>query len=172
MNDFYQLLSTRRSIRAYKNQPLNQDVIEKLVRSGMQAPSAHNKQPWVFLTITDRALMAQIKPLCKWWKMLEQAGAVIITCMDTRGLGDDPREFFVASCCAATENMLLAAHAMGLGAVWLGVCPGTEFYDEFCRVISLPEGLEVVSMIAAGVPDEEKAGIDRFDPSKWKREHF
>ncbi len=104
--------------------------------------------------------------------MLQTAGAVIVTCCDERLMGDFPAEFFTDSCAAATENMLLAAHSMGLGGVWLGVCEGSEFYMQFCNLIGLPPHLRVTSMIALGNPAEEKEFTKRFDPAKWVQERF
>ena len=172
MNGFIELINNRRSIRAFTGELLNEDQLKEIITCGMHAPSAHNKQPWVFLSITNREKMMQIAPLCTWWGMLENAGAVIITCMDKDLLGDIQQEFIVHSCSAATENMILAANAIGLGSVWLGVCPESALYDDFCKVINLPENLRVVSMIAVGKANEEKPFIERFEPEKWVREEF
>ena len=172
MNSFIELINNRRSIRAFTGKFLTEDQLKEIVTCGMHAPSAHNKQPWVFLSITNREKMMQIAPLCSWWGMLENAGAVIITCMNKDLLGDIQKEFFVNSCSAATENMLLAAKALGLGGVWLGVVEESALYDDFCRVIKLPDNLQVMSMIAVGTPVEEVPFIERFDPEKWIQEEF
>lgn len=173
MKSFIDVITSRRSVRAFNPLPLAEEDIEQIIRCGMQAPSAHNKQPWVFLTITERDTLMKIKPLCKWWGMLETAGLAIVNCMNLDDLGDNPREFFVDSCCAASENMILAAHSMGLGATWLGVCKGSPFYDEFCELLNIPANLEVVNMIAIGVPSGTRPEpINRFNPDKWVKEHF
>ena len=172
MNEFVTRINARRSIRAYTGESVSDAQLKTIIDCGMHAPSAHNRQPWVFLTITEKDKLREISPLCKWWGMLPSAGAVIITCMNTPLTEGFAEEFSIASCCAATENMLLAAGALGLGAVWLGVCRESEFYEDFCRVIALPEELRVISMIAVGVPAEQKEAAERFAPGKWFREHF
>ena len=172
MNSFIDLINHRRSIRAFTGEFLTDDQIKEIITCGMHAPSAHNKQPWVFLSITNREKMMQIAPLCSWWGMLENAGAVIITCMNKDLLEDIQQEFFINSCSAATENMLLAANAMGFGGVWLGVCEESKLYEDFCKVINLPQNLRVMSMIAVGTANEEKPFIERFDPEKWIKEEF
>ena len=172
MKDLTELINQRRSIRTFTGEALTEDQLRKIITCGMHAPSAYNKQPWVFLSITSQKKMRQLSPLCSWWKMLENAGGVIITCMDKRLLGDTPLEFFVASCNAAAENMLLAANAMGLGGVWLGICEESEYYMEFCKAINLPGYLRVTSMIAVGKTGEKKKFIERFNPEKWIRESF
>lgn len=172
MNKFIDTIKMRRSIRSYTGESLSESQLRTIIDCGMHAPSAHNRQQWIFLSITNREKLCQISPLCKWWDMLPTAGAVIITCMDKSASQAFPEEFSIASCCAATENMLLAATGIGLGAVWLGVCKESEFYEDFCRVIALPNHLRVISMIAVGVPGEKKAPTERFTPEKWFREHF
>lgn len=172
MMDFFEVVSTRRSVRSFSGEPLTEEQIKTILRCGMQAPSAHNSRPWRLLTITDRERMQKIKPLCRWWKMLDSAALLIVICMDTAQCPEEPREFLVDSCCAATENMLLAAHALGLGATWLGVCKGKEYYSAFCECISLPAGFEVTGMIAVGVPAAIPGPTERWEEEKWIRETF
>lgn len=172
MNELIGLIKTRRSIRSFTGEVVADAALEEIIRCAMHAPSAYNKQPWLFLSITDRRKLLDMAPLCQWWGMLQTAGAAIITCARRDLSGGIPEEFFVDSCNAATENMLLAAHAMGLGAVWLGVCRESSFYEQFCKVIGLPEDLFVTSMVAVGRPGEERPYAERFDASKWIRERF
>lgn len=172
MNEWIDVMNRRRSIRAFTGEPVPEAALREIINCGMHAPSAFNRQPWRFLSITGREKLLAIQPLCQWWGMLKTAGAAIVTCADRGQPGDIPEAFFTASCHAAAENMLLAAHALGLGAVWLGVCPESPFYGPFCDTIGLPEGLAATSMIAVGRPAEEKPYAERFDAAKWVRESF
>ncbi|MBC8536403.1 nitroreductase family protein [Feifania hominis] len=167
-------LMTRRSVRDFTGEPLSHEQLEELIRAGQQAPSGHNTQPWVFLSIRRRETLLRLVPLTPWWGLLENCGAAIVVCADTRVLGQKPmpREFLVHSCAAAMENMLLAAHAAGLGGVWLGMCPDAENYGEFCRILSVPTWARVVGMAAFGRPSTTPAPIARMDPGKWFEERF
>lgn len=173
----YDGLTTRRSVREFTDQVLDDKGLEKIVRAGMFAPSPHDTRPWRILTIRDHEKLEKLIPLSPWWNMLRQCQAAIVTCVDIRcAKGENsekelmPVEFVIDGGIAATQNMLLAAHDMGLGAVWLGICQGSESYEEFCRILGIPDYARVVSLIAVGYPDSEPNQEERFDPSKWIKE--
>jgi nitroreductase len=112
-------IRTRRSIRAYTAEPVSEEMIETLLAAAMQAPSAGNQQPWHFVIIQQRALLDALDEAMPYGKMLHQAALAVVVCaeaaLDVRG------GYWVQDCSAATQNLLLAAHASGLGAVWLGI---------------------------------------------------
>lgn len=115
---------TRRSIRQFTDQPVEAEKIESLLRAAMQAPSAHNKQPWHFLIINDRSLLNQIADFHPYAKMLYKAPLALAVCGD---LGKESNDRYLAlNCAAATQNILLAAHGLNLGAVWIAVYPREE----------------------------------------------
>ncbi len=117
----YEAILTRRSVRAYTDQPVSEELIHKLLVAAMSAPSAGNGQPWHFGVVTERTVLNSLAELLPFGKMLQQAPLAIVVCGETKGQPFDG--YWVQDCSAATENLLLAAHALGLGGVWLGVYP-------------------------------------------------
>jgi len=126
--DLIEGIFTRRSIRKYTNQTITDEQIELLIKAGMYAPSASNQQPWHFIVINKREILNKIRDVHPYAKMLSEAQLAILVC------GDHDLElskgYWVVDCSAATQNILLAAHGMGLGAVWLGVHPREERKQE------------------------------------------
>ena len=114
-------IRTRRSIRAYQDKPVPEELTQKLLAAAMQAPSARNQQPWQFIVIDDRALLAKIPGVMPNAAMAAEAPLAILVCAELAL--EKSQGYWVLDCAAAVENMLLAAHALGLGAVWCGVYP-------------------------------------------------
>lgn len=170
--DCIEAILSRKSVRAFTGAPVAEADLEKIVACGMAAPSAHNLRSFFILTITDREKLHALVPLCKWWKMLDSCGAAIVICADTRKFGTCPDEFHLCGCNAVQENMLLASHALGYGAVWLGVCRDSEFYQDFMNTLAIPDYLAVTGMMAVGVAEKMPEVNARFTPEKWMREEF
>ena len=117
-------IMTRTSIRAFTGQSVSSDTVEMLLRAGMAAPTAVNLQPWHFVAVTDRAKLDEMRQANPHAKMLEQAPLAIVVCGDMNKAMEGPgRDFWIQDCSAATENILLAAHALGLGAFGLADTP-------------------------------------------------
>jgi len=168
--DVLEALHTRRSIRAYTDQAVQEAVLQDLCKAGMAAPSAGNQQPWHFIVTTDKKVMHEFADFHPYAKMLLQAPAAIIVCGDDRNLryGD----YWVQDCSAAAQNILLAAHAMGLGAVWIGIYPRKERVDKAAALFGLPEGVLPLCCISVGYPAEQKANPDRYDPDRIHRDRW
>ena len=168
--DIIEAIFTRRSIRQYRDDPIAEATIENLLRAGMQAPSAHNTQPWHFIVITDRAILTKIPEFHPYSKMLTQANCAILVC----GESADPMEtgYIIQDCSAATENILLAAHAEGLGAVWLGIYPQYKRIKEIRRLFDIPAGILPVSLIALGYPSEQLPRTDRYQANRVYRNRW
>jgi nitroreductase len=156
----YEAILTRRSIRAYTDQPVPEELIHKLLVAAMSAPSAGNQQPWQFVVITERRLLDALADLLPFGKMLKHAPLAIAVCGDAKG---QPREgYWVQDCSAATENLLLAAHALGLGAVWLGVYPREERVAGVRSILNIPERVTPLCVVAIGHPAEPAGPADRY----------
>jgi nitroreductase len=163
----YEAITTRRSIRKYTNQQVPDELIDKILRAGMLAPSAHDHRPWQFIVIDIKEKLLAIPRFHPYAEMLKQAPLAIVICGDKKF--EQSLDYILLDCSAATENMLVAAHALGLGAVWLAVYPRQERISGITSLLQLPDSIVPVAMIALGYPAEQKTKSDRFDP---ERIHF
>lgn len=155
-------IMTRTSIRQYKDQPVEQEKIDVMLKAAMAAPSAVNLQPWHFIVITDKKTIDLLSG-----KQPTNAPLLIAMCGDTDkttmpdGKGKLP-DFWVQDVSAATQNLLLAAHALGLGAVWTGVYPVMERTAEVANVLNCPSNIVPVAVVRIGYPDESPEPKNKF----------
>lgn len=168
--DAMQAILTRRSIRAYTDRPVPEELIEQLLRAAMAAPSAGNFQPWRFVVIDERAILDAIPEFHAWSAMLRQAPVAIAICADTAVKDLGP--YWPQDCSAATQNMLLAAHSAGLGAVWLGIHPEEDRIVKMRQLLGMPETLAPFCVVAVGWPAEEPGPADRYDPARARRNRW
>jgi len=154
----------RRSIRKYKDEPVSDERLEALLRSGMQAPSARNLQPWVFVVSRNRELMKRVPEVHPYSSMVPSAGAVILVCGNTEVQPETG--YILEDCSASVQNILLEAVNQKLGAVWLGVYPREDRVRGISELFHLPGHIIPVALVSIGVPGEEKDFEDRFDPAK------
>lgn len=164
--DLLEGIFTRRSIRKFKEKPISKDRIIDLIKAAMQAPSAGNNQPWHFIVIDDREILNTIPEFHEYSKMLLHSPVAILVCGEIEV--EKYCGYWVQDCSAATQNLLLAAHAYGLGAVWLGIYPMQERIDGIKKLVNLPTNVYPLSLIALGYPDEIKEPVNRFNPEKIK----
>jgi len=168
--DAYEAIVTRRSIRAYTAQPVSDGLIKELLAAAMSAPSASNRQPWYFVVVTERQQLDALTAILPYGQMLKHAPLAIIVCGDSER---QPLEgLWVQDCSAATENLLLAVHASGLGAVWLGVYPRPERIEELSRLLGLPEQVTPLAVLSVGYPAEQKEPADRYDESRIRHNRW
>lgn len=158
---------SRRSIRKYTDDPVSEEQVTGLLRAAMAAPSAGNQQPWQFVVVRDRTVLDVIADANPYGGMARQAPVAIVICGDMTC--DNRPGFWSQDCSAATQNLLLAAHAQGLGAVWCGTFPREERMGPIAAVLGLPEHIIPFSVVPIGYPAERPAPVDRYDPS---RVHF
>jgi nitroreductase len=161
--DAMEAILSRRSIRNYTSQKVSDQLIKELLEAAMSAPSAGNEQPWHFVVINDRNLLEEIIRFHPYAGMLRKAQVAIFICVDL-DLGDEG--FLVQDGSAATENLLIAAHAKGLGAVWLGIYPLKERITGMLKLLDLPERILPLSLIAIGYPAEEIPRENRYHPAR------
>lgn len=159
--DAIDAILTRRSIRKYRDEPLPDLVIYELLRTGMAAPSAGNEQPWHFIIIKDKVTLNRITQIHPHSQMLKEAPVAILVCGDLAI--EKHTGFWVQDCSAATENILIAARAKELGAVWLGICPREDRTNEFRRLFNIPDNVVPFALIALGYPAEDKHREDRYN---------
>jgi nitroreductase len=146
-------LKTRHSVRAFENRPIPKEILEDIVDCGRLAASAINIQPWEFVVVTNPEVLGQVARATDHGKFIAQATACIAVVTQST-------KYYLEDGSAATENMLVAAHAHGVGTCWVAG-DKKAYAPEVCRILGAPEELRLVSLIALGYPAE--------DPQKPKR---
>jgi nitroreductase len=161
--DAFEAIMTRRSVRTYTGEAVAPEAIDKLLRAAMAAPSAGNQQSWRFVVVQDRARLQRLSLTSPYAGMLVACPVAIVVCGETAG--ERHPGFWVEDCSAAMENLLLACRASGLGAVWLGYYPDEERVERVRDELRLPETVVPLAIAAIGHTDEEKPGVDRYEPT-------
>ncbi len=169
--DALEMLFGRKSVRHFTGAVVNQTEIETLLRAGMAAPSAVNRQPWAFVAVTQRDLLDRLAEGLPYAKMLDKAGAAIIVCGLLEKANAGIRQYVIIDCSAATENILLAAEALGLGAVWTAAYPRPEREAWVREVLTLPENVVPLCVIPVGHPTGEDQPKDKYNPEAihWQK---
>ena len=153
----------RTSIRAYKQQEVEPEKITKMLKAAMAAPSAGNQQPWEFYVVTDKDTIEQLAACSPYSGCAKNAPVIIVPCC--RGEAMFP-ENVIMDVSAATENILLEADALELGAVWLGIAPIEDRMNAVTKVLSLPDNLLPFCLIPVGYPQLARPQQDRYDESR------
>lgn len=162
----------RRSIRKFKAKPVETEKVELLLKAAMAAPSAHNSQPWHFITVTEQRTRKKIADFHPYAKMLNQAPLCICVCGEPVTSTGKERPFWVQDCSAAMENILLAATSLGLGGVWVGLYPSANLVSKIKEVLNLPEHITPLGLAVLGYPDQEKSAGTKYDESKIHHEQY
>lgn len=157
----------RVSIRQFTEAPVEEEKVERLLRAAMAAPSAGNQQPWEFYIVDDHQTLEALAECSPYSGCAKNAPMAIVPCYRTQGLRFE--ECVDLDMSAVTQNILLEAVELGLGAVWLCVAPVEDRMANVKRALSLPDGIEAFSIIPCGYPAEERAAADRFDESRIHR---
>lgn len=160
-------IMTRTSVRQFTDEAVKPCCVEKMLRAAMAAPTAVNKQPWHFVVVDDKQVLDRLADEGRRGDMLRKAPLAIVVCSDmNKAMEGKGREYWIQDCSAATENLLLAAHAMGLGAVWTGQYPMDNRYTRTQQVLSLPESVVPLCIVIVGHPAEQPQPKD-----KWKADN-
>lgn len=159
---------SRKSVRSYTGQALSEAQIETLLKAAMAAPSGMNIQPWRFVVVTDRQTRDALRASERTQGMYSQAAAIFVVCGETeftnRSGEKMPNGNWTADCAAATQNLLLAAESLGLGAVWTACYPYEERMDKAAEVLGIPEGVTPYSIIPVGYPAGDEQPKDKWKP--------
>ncbi len=154
---------TRTSVRQYQDRSVENDKVEKLLRAGMSAPSAVNRQPWHFVVVDDKEVLGALAKANPNAGMAAKAPLAIVVCGDmNKALSGGGRDFWIQDASAATENILLAANGLGLGAVWTGTYPNMERCKDVTKVLKLPENIIPLCTIVIGYPLEQQEPKQKF----------
>jgi nitroreductase len=162
--DAMDAILSRRSIRKYTKEPVPEKVLKEILDAAMSAPSAGNQQPWHFVVINNREILDEIPNFHPYSHSLKMASVAILVCGDLEL--EQHKDFWVQDCSAAIENILVAVHAKGLGAVWLGLYPRTERVAGMRELLGIPDQVVPLAIIPIGYPAEEKPPAMRFNASR------
>jgi nitroreductase len=162
--DAMEAILSRRSIRSYTNETVSDEVVKELLEAAMSAPSAGNEQPWHFVAITDHKILDEIPKIHPYSGMLKEAPLAILICGDENL--QKYKGYWVQDCSAATENLLIAVNAKGLGGVWLGVYPIEDRVVGIRKLLGMPENVIPFALLSIGYPAEQKSPGNRYDESR------
>lgn len=157
---------SRKSVRSYTDEPVSREALDTLVRAAMAAPTGRDMRPWCFVIINEREMMDSLSRALPYAKMLTQAQAAIAVCgdMNVTDKEGNPSGNWSFDCSAASENLLLAAEAMGLGAVWTGVYPYEDRMSAVKSALGLPEHIIPLNLIPIGHPKGNPQPKDKYNP--------
>ena len=157
---------TRRSVRSYNDKYVEEEKVEKILKAGMQAPSAGNQQPWEFIVVRDREILKKLASASIYAKCVDTAPVAIVLLINNDGLRFP--DYAAQDMGACTQNILLEAVKQGLGAVWLGIAPLKDREKRVSGIFDLDDKFEPFAIIPMGYPlnDDANHFIDRFDDNK------
>lgn len=167
-------ITTRSSVRSYLDEPIAKEKIITLIKAGMAAPSAGDKRPWHFIAVTDKEQLSALSKASPYVSFAAKAPLAIVVCGDmTKTFKGDDKEMWIQDTSAASENILLAAHALGLGGVWAGVYPIKERVEAVSKVLDLPENIIPLNILVIGYPKstghiKDKWSEDNVSWNKYK----
>lgn len=166
-NEAFDNILERTSVRRYTDDDVSDELKTALLHAAMAAPSGVNKQPWEFILVDDPLVLKQLADALPYAKMAASAPLAIVTCGNKeRFLDGEDSELWVQDLAAASENILLAAHALGLGGVWTCLYPHSDRMESASRILGMPEGIIPFSLIPVGYPVTEKAPMDKWRPER------
>lgn len=162
-NETLKIIHQRKSVRNYTAQKVETGALKTLLKSAMAAPSAKDLRPWSFIGITQREVLNMLSEKLPYGKMLVNAQAAIVVCGEPEKGVKNVRDYWVQDCSAATQNILLAAEAIGLGAVWIGVFPRDDRVENVKKILNIPENVFPLNVISIGYPAGDEKPKDKFD---------
>ncbi len=166
-NPAFRNIVERTSVRRYKNQSISDDIKEALCYAGMSAPSGVNRQPWEFIIVDDKKLLTELAQALPYAKMTAEAPMAIVVCGNRdRFLDGDDSTLWEQDLSAASENILLAAHALGLGAVWTCLYPHHDREDATRQILNIPDNLIPFNLIPVGVPLSDHKPMNKWHPER------
>jgi nitroreductase len=171
MSDAFSAIHNRKSVRSFTGQSVSKEALDKIIRAGMAAPTAVNRQPWAFVVVTDRKTLDTLAAGLPYAKMLDKAGAAIIVCAIPEKAHDKRMEFAVIDSTCASENILLAAEALGLGAVWTAAYPYQDRMDVARKALNIPADIIPLNVIPVGHPTGSDKPKDKYKPENihWEK---
>ena len=168
------VIHERTSIRQFTSQKLTKEQLEILVKAGMAAPSATNAQPWHFIVVDNTELLKAIGESINTSKSVAEAPVAILVCGDMHKAKEGwLQQYWIQDCSAASQNILLAATSMKLGAVWTSIYPAEDRIKKVSDILNLPNHIIPLNVIPIGYPKNPKSPMDKWKPenvswNNWK----
>ena len=152
-------LMTRRSVRKYTDQKIDKATLTEIIRAAQYAPTAHNRQPWEFLVVDDREVLANLRHIQRWTSFAKDAACVVFVLGDVsqsfnRDKENEKWSFVDVDCAIATENLMLAAWAKGIGTCYCGAAPMQRVVDDLKEYLKLPDNIRPFAIVTMGYPAE------------------
>jgi nitroreductase len=171
LNQALTVIFNRKSVRNFTGEAVSKSDLETILKAGMSAPTAVNTQPWTFVAVTDRKTLDLLAESLPYAKMLFQAGAAIIVCGIPEKANNKMTEYAIIDTCAASENILLASEAVGLGAVWTALYPRADRMEIARKILNIPENIIPLNAIPIGHPTGIDVPKDKFKPEniRWEK---
>jgi nitroreductase len=166
MNDTLSVIHSRKSVRNFTGKAVSKDDLEKIVKAGMAAPSAVNMQPWSFVVVTDRKKLDELCDALPYAKMLSKAGAAIIVCAEPKKAFAESNDFAIIDASLASENILLAVEALGLGAVFTAAYPDNDRMVSVRKILNIPQDIILLNVIPIGEPTGADKPKDKYKAEK------
>jgi len=168
MEDLLDLMYTRRSIREYTDEPVTGEQVDAMLKAAMAAPSAQNLRPWHFVVVRQRKTLDRLAEVHKYAYMVKEAPLAIVVCGDQKV----SERHWVEDTCVATQNLLLAATALGLGGVWISLYPKKKHQKYVRDLLEIPDHVGVLCMLAVGQPAEQKKVRTQYEADRVHREEW
>lgn len=171
LKDALTVIQERKSVRSYTGEPVSKEDIDKILRAAMAAPAAIHMMPWKFIVVTDKAKLKALADGLPFAKMLIKAGIGIVVCAVPEEAAMSSEAFAILDCTCASENILLAAEALGLGAVWTAVYPNKELMNLLRKELNIPQHVIPLNVIPVGHPTDEEKAQDKYDAKNiyWEK---
>lgn len=160
------IFQSRRSIRKFTAEAISDDILNSILEDAMSGPSAMRRDPWEFIVLTDKKMLADVAAFLPHGGLLKDAACGMIVCGDMAQAHDNSESYMLQDVSAAIENLLLSAESHNIGSCWLGVHPRQERIENIRKYFSLPANIVPVAVIALGHKAETKSPENRFDKNK------
>ena len=171
MKDTFDVIHSRKSVRNFTGEAVSKADLEKILKAGMAAPTAVNMQPWYFVVVTERKQLDALGAGLPYAKMLGKAGAAIIVCAEPKSAFNRSEQFAVIDASLASENILIAVEAIGLGAVWTAAYPEKDRMEHVRKVLGIPQEIIPLNVIPVGHPTGEDLPKNKYKKEKihWEK---
>jgi nitroreductase len=165
------VIHNRKSVRNFTGKPIGKEELVELVKAGMAAPTAVNCQPWEFIIVTDRSSLDKLGDALPYTKMIYKAGAAIVVCGVQVKAHRQFIEYAILDSALASENILLAAEALKLGAVWTAAYPYSDRMESVRTILNIPKEIIPLNVIPIGYPTGEDTPKEKYRPEKihWEK---